>query len=80
MNLDNIKELTKWALWASQWKGAMRSSDVLRPSDDKARPLNPSKDTPVRRVTWERVDPDANDGCKTRLRWRLKPKKTGPGG
>lgn len=29
MNLEDIKDLTYWALWASQWQGMIRSSDVL---------------------------------------------------
>lgn len=37
MDLTTLKEQTYWALWAFQWKGVMRGSDVLRPADDKER-------------------------------------------
>lgn len=79
MKLDEVRDLTYWALWASKLQGVMRSSDILRPSDDKARHWDPSTDTHVGRITWEDVEPKENGGCKTRMRWRLKPSKTDPG-
>lgn len=80
MQLDDLKDLTYCARLASQFQGVMRSSNILRPSDGKARRWDPKKDTHVGRITWEDVDPAANGGRKTRMRWRLKPSKTDPGG
>lgn len=76
MDVNNIRDVTYWALWASKWQGIMRGSDVLRPTKDKTRKLDPTKDTHVGRVTLEEVDPEQNRGCKTRMRWHLEPRKT----
>lgn len=45
-----------------------RSSDILRPSDDKARQWDPVKDTHVGRIMWEVLNTDKNGGCKTQMR------------
>lgn len=80
MRLDNLKDLTYWALWTSQWQGGMRSSDILRPNDDKSRRWDPARDMHVGRITYEDVNTDENGGCRTRMRWRLKLNKTDQGG
>lgn len=53
---------------------------VIRPPDDKSRRWDPARDTHIGRITWEDVNPAENCGCKTRVRWRLKPSKTDTGG
>lgn len=30
MNMNNLKDVTYWALWASQWQAFIRGSDILR--------------------------------------------------
>lgn len=80
MSMDNLRDLTFWALWSAQWKGVMRSSDILRLTVEKAWRWDPAKGTYVGRFTCEDVEPEENGGCKTRMSWRLKPKKTDQGG
>lgn len=80
MDCSKLLDITFWALWASQWQGVMRSSDILRPTTDKDRKWMPSKDTHVGRILWEPVNPNGYRGCKTQMLWRLKPSKTDQAG
>lgn len=80
MDMEDLNNLTYWALWTSQWQGLMQNSNVLQQSDDKARCWKPAKDTNVLKNTWKDIALAHNSGCKTKLRWVLKPIKTYPGG
>lgn len=55
MDTNNFRHVTYWALWASQWQLFMRRSDILRPSDEKDRKWDPTKEYHIRRVKWEDV-------------------------
>lgn len=79
MTLEDLKELSNWALRASQWQRVMLSRDILRTLDDKTRIWQPTKDTHVGSIKWEDADKKANGECETWMRWRLKPSKRNPG-
>lgn len=56
MNISNLRDVTYWALWSSQWQELMRCSEILRTADDKARKSDPSKASHIGRVTWDHID------------------------
>lgn len=78
MNLEKLKDQTYWALLDSKWKGFLRGSDILRPTDDKELPWDPEQDTQRAIVTWEDIDTEDHSGCAMSMSWRQKPRKMDP--
>lgn len=55
----------------------MRGSDILRSADHEPKKWNPECDKYVDLILWEQISPETNEDCAMKMRWMLKPTKTG---
>lgn len=51
----------------------MRSSEILQPLEEHSCKWEASRDTNISRITWGDVNHAQKHGCKTCMRWSLKP-------
>lgn len=75
MNLRSYTEAALWVQWLSQGQGVMRGSDILRPTDQRARKWDPDCETQLNRIAWETFNHERNHGFTVKMRWTLKPTK-----
>lgn len=80
IRLSELEDAKLWALWPSQWQVVVSGSDILRPTNQKARKWDLTKDTNIGRLQWEVVDQKTHHGCDMRLRWSMKSRKTDQSG